>query len=141
MITDLEAQRAIDKLHRQGFDLLSDRDKTIATVWLFEGQVENGGFEHFFSHAAGEIAFHAPEALQRIGAVQMAEIASRANSAFGAGGPPRDRETRKARVEAFTEAAKEALRSLENSFFDCPEDVDELLEQHLLATSAKEVTG
>lgn len=88
----------------------------------------------FFCHAAGDIAFHAPDALRRIGAVQMAEIAARANGVFGAEGPPRDRNARKALVEGFPEATKESLRALEAVSFECPEDVDELLEKHLLAT-------
>jgi len=141
MNTDLEAQKAIDKLNRNDFDLLSDKEKTTVTVWLFEGQVENNGFEHFFAGAAGDVAFHAPAALQRIGAVQMADIAAKANRVFGADGPPRERNARKALVKSFTETTKNELKMLETVFFDCPEDIDELLERYLTTSGVGTVPG
>ena len=141
MNTDLVAQKAIDKLNRDGFDQLSETEKTTVTVWLFEGQVQNRGFARFFAHATGDVAFHAPAALQTIGALQMAEIAAKANSVFGANGPPRERNARKALVEAFTETTRKELRTLEGIFFECHEDVDELLEKYLVTLGSGNVSG
>ena len=136
MNADLAAQRAFRKLKRSGFDALTEREKSLATVWLFDAKVANGGFEGFFSSASGDVAFYAPTALKAIGAVQMAEIATKANSVFGLAGPPRDRKTRAASVQTFGEAARKGWEVLEGAFYDCAEDLDDLLE--LYANRAEE---
>jgi hypothetical protein len=129
MNADIAAQGAFDRLEREGFDALTEKEKTIATVWLFAGKVANNGFKRFFLSSAGDLAFYAPTALRNIGADNMAEIAARANGAFGAEGPPRDRQTRRALVQGFSDKTLEELEALEPLFYECNDDVDELLEQ------------
>jgi hypothetical protein len=131
MNTDIAAQKALDRLAKVGFDLLAEREKILAAVWTFEAQVVNQGFARYFSSSAGDMAFYAPTAFKSIGALQKAEIAAKANGVFGAGGPPRDRKTRRELVRAFDAEAKRVFDALEMEFYQSPEDVDDLLEVYI----------
>lgn len=131
MNTDLAAQRALDRLDRSGFAALTEADKTLAAAWLIEAEVNNNGFAHFFASPRGNVALHAPPALQAIGATRLAEIAAEANSVFGLAGPPPDHATRRTHVRAFGETTQRALEVLADRYCACSEDVDELLEVFL----------
>ena len=131
MNTDLAAQNAIDRLDKDGFDALSEIEKTLATVWLFEAGVQNSGFAEYFASRRGNLAFNAPAALRTIGANQYAEIAAEANSVFGRAGPPRDYDTRRALARVFDDATRRNLDSADARFYACLEDCDELLEGFL----------
>src|SRR5688572_20168417 len=130
MITDLEAQRGLDKLKRNGFEGLSGSEKTLVTVWLYDAGVSNGGFRHYYESAAGDLAFHVPAALRDIGASQLAEIAAKANAAFGPAGPPREQQARTAIVDSAGQSTEAEWEALEAKYFECPEDVDDLLEAY-----------
>ena len=129
--TDIAAQGAFDRLAEVGFEALTEQEKTLASAWLFVGKVANGGFRSYFSGTAGDLAFYAPTALKKIGAVKMAGIAAKANGVFGAKGPPRDRNARRKLVRAFSEDIRKELEALESSFYKCADNVDELLEKYL----------
>ena len=131
MNTDIAAQHALDRLYKLGFDALTETDKTLAAAWLIDASVENDGFAHFYSSKRGNLAFHAPAALRRIGATRLAEIAVEANAVFGSAGPPRDREARRAIVRGLDETTRRKFDSLDERFCDCPEDIDELFEVFL----------
>ena len=135
MNVDLAAQRAFDRLGQVGFDELTDAERTVATVWLFDAKVSNGGLAAYFSSTAGDLAFHAPRALADIGAVQTAGIAARANAVFGPEGPPREGSARRERVRGFSADAKREIETLEAMFYDGLEDLDELLEIYLVKGS------
>jgi hypothetical protein len=131
MNSDLEAQRALDKLNQSGFEALTEPEKTVVTVWLFESKVANGGFQHYYTSAAGDQAYYAPAALRNIGATQLEEIASNANAVFGPEGPPLERAARKLAIGRAGDAAGAEWEALEARFFECEEDIDELLETYL----------
>ena len=131
MNTDLASQRALDRLAKAGFDSLSESEKILAAVWLFEAGVGNEGFIGYFSSGRGDLAFYAPVALRSIGATQLAAIASEANALFGPEGAPRDRTSRRELVRAFPASAQAALVALDTRYFNCDEDADDLLERSL----------
>ncbi len=131
MNSDLAAQQALDQLAKVGFEELDPVDQILAAVWTFEADVGNRGFARYFNSAAGDMAYRVPAALKTIGAVEMADIAFRANNVFGTGGPPRDRTRRRALVGSLDEEARTALQNLETKFYQSDEDVDDLLEAYL----------
>jgi hypothetical protein len=133
MNADLAAQRALDRLAKVGFEGLSDTERVLATVWLFDAKVANGGFAAYFSGPAGDLAFYAPRALTAIGADQMARIAARANGLFGPAGPPQGRDARRESVRGFSAAKGPEIDVLEALFYECPDDLDELLEAFLVS--------
>lgn len=136
MNTDLRAQAALDHWKEGGFASLDEAERIVAAVWLFEGQVENQGFERFFSGRYGEFAIHAPTALRTIGAVKAAELAEAALAVFGEGGVPSTREERRTAVRAFTPEQRARLAEIEEQFFACDEDLDERLDRFLETVAA-----
>jgi hypothetical protein len=131
MNADIASQRALDRLRQVGFDALTEQEKTLAAVWSIEATVDNEGFEHFFAHARGDLAFYAPQALTSIGALSMAALAAKANSVFGPDGPPRDGEKRRALVKAFSEQTRKTLSGLDDAFLESPDETDALVEAYL----------
>lgn len=128
---DLACQYALDRLAKVGFDALTEKEKTLATVWKVEAGVENGGFLRYFSSAAGDVAFHGPAAFEHIGARHLAELATKANAVFGPEGPPRDRATRSELVRAFSDETRQTLEALDNEFLESSDDTDPLIDTYL----------
>ena len=133
MNVDLAAQHALDRFAEQGIAGLDDVDRTLASVWQFAAGVGNGGFAGYFSSHRGDLAAEAPGALRRIGARALAAIADEANAVFGPAGPPLDRTARREQVHAFGEDTRRRLAELDRQYFECEEDVDELLEKYVAA--------
>lgn len=128
-IADLAYQHAMDRLAAVGFDALSEQERDFATLWQLEARVNNGGFMHYYSGAAGDLAFHAPAALARVGATEKAAIVRTANALFGPGGPPRDRQERLAAIKTLSPQALTTIDELEERYYQDPADVDELVER------------
>lgn len=131
MNTDIAAQRALDRMAEVGLEGLTESERISAVVWTFAAGVANNGFEGYFSSHRGDLAFVAPNALRRIDATELAQIAEDANAVFGADGPPRDHWTRRAALLAMPPTVREVLAKLDRQYESCDEDVDELLERFL----------
>jgi hypothetical protein len=131
MNSDVAAQKALDRLAKDGFEKLTDTEKALASIWTFEAEVSNRGFVRYFSSSAGDMAFFVPTALNAVGATSTARIAASANEVFGAGGPPKDRKERRLLVRSFGEETKRTLTALESRLYDSQEDVDQFLELFL----------
>lgn len=131
MNADLAAQRALDRLRRDGWAALTATDKTVAAVWLFTAGVGNIGFAGYFSSSRSDHANCTPAALRAIGAEALAGLAEAANGVFVPDGPPSDRAVRRAAVAALPPAAHETLAELDRKYLACDEDPDELLEAFL----------
>lgn len=137
MDTDLSAQRAMDRIASEGFEAASEVDRVLATVWLFAAGVANEGFAGYFASTRGDLAFFAPKALQMISAFQLAVVAEKANAPFGPDGPPKERTRRRDTMRDLPESTRRLFADLESEFFDCAEDVDDLMEAFLAAHTAK----
>ena len=133
--SDLASQHALDHLARSGFEALTQLDQDLATLWLWDAGVINGGFVDYFASKGGNLAFHAPVALRRIGAVKTAEISDTANAIFGSSGPPKELAERESLLKAFGSKERTLFDSLEAQLFDLEEDIDELLDQYLNNTA------
>jgi hypothetical protein len=128
-IADLAYQHALDRLAAVGFDALTEQERDFAAIWQVEARVINDGLVHYYTGAAGDLAFHAPEALARVGAAGKAAIIRAANALFGPAGPPRDRKARQAAVKTLGPQALATIDELERRYSDDPVDVDELVER------------
>ncbi len=136
MNVDLAAQRAMDHLEKVGFDRLSESDRILATVWQFAAGVSNSGFSGYYVSRRADLAFYAPSALQKIGATELAAIVADANALFGAEGPSPESKVRAGQLRQLGEAGPRKLAALDDRYFDCEEDVDELLETWFSRRSA-----
>jgi len=128
---DLLYQHALNRLASTGFDALSAQEGDLATLWHLEAGITNGGLAHYYSGRGGDLAFHAPEALGRIGATEKADIVRAANALFGVSGPSRDRSQRLAALKTLSAESRASLDTLEDRYLQDGEDVDELVERWL----------
>jgi hypothetical protein len=128
---DSEFARACAAFDGTNFDELSERDKILVTIWGLEADVNNGGFDQYFFNGSGDQAHFAPEALERIGASEMAAIVRKANSLFGENGPPADSDTRQGLLESLTERNEELFDDLDRQFYEYPNDLAALLAAYL----------
>ena len=132
MNVDLAAQRAMDHFEKVGFDRLSEPDRILATVWHFAAGVSNSGFSGYYVSRRADLAFYAPSALQKIGATELAAIATEANALFGADGPSPDHKVRAEQLRQLGEPGRCQFTALDGPLFGTEEDVDGLLETWVL---------
>ena len=110
---------------------LDQREQLLVTIWGLEADVNNGGFDQYYFNSYGDLAQHCPGALRLIGANRTAELVELANAAFGAEGPPQNREERQDRLDEIRDTATPIWDSLEQEFYGYPDDLSELLRLHL----------
>ena len=95
-----------------GFASLTPAEQTLHAVWWFEAELNNGGFDQFFSNSAGDLTPNTIEALERIGASACAVILRRAVALFPDSIPHKDRDTRQDQLEAIIDTNEDCRRSL-----------------------------
>ena len=129
--------RACSRYSGSNFDQLDEADKILVTIWGLEGEVNNGGFDQYYFNSSGDLAFHAPVALRRIGAHHMAQITDDANKLFGPNGPARNPDEREAQLLAIAPHGSEPRRwdELTRAFQSYPDDISALLAAFLEARS------
>jgi len=132
MNVDLAAERAMDHFEKVGFDRLSESDRILAAVWQFAAGVSNSGFSGYYASRRADLAFYVPTALQQIGAMELAAIATEANALFGADGPAPDHKVRAEQLRQLGDPVRRQFTVLDDRYFDAEEDVDELLETWFL---------
>jgi hypothetical protein len=106
-----------------------DMQDVVDLVDAVEGEVNNGGFHQFFNNNAGDNTMETIQALEIIGAKNMADIVRRAAAMFPGGMPPKERFARQeVLLEKYPRA--EAFESLNDEFFAYPDDVARLLAKY-----------
>lgn len=121
------AESPAGRFWRVDYAALSVPERTFRSVWELEAEVNNGGFEQYFSNSSGRLAPQAPAALRAIGAVQMATIVDEAIAALGADFPWLDDEERQERATDLPPETVEQIEALEQRFFSYPDDLTALL--------------
>lgn len=91
-----------------------------------EMEVNNGGFDQYFFNSTGDSAKEAAEALEAIGAHNMAAIVKRAIAKFPGGEVPADRNARQAVLEEIS-PEREAFEELDAEFLKYPDNLAALL--------------
>lgn len=127
----------VGRFWRVGFDALSYPEQVFYVIWELESEVNNGGFEQFFSNSSGDVAFAVVDALKAIGAEETARIAAEANGMFPGSFPPRDRDERQALLETFDAEKIEAWDKLDQEFYKRPDNLTELLHEYVRRNASK----
>ena len=117
----------IDRFEQAGAGGLSEPQLNYLTLWWLDADVSNGGFTQYFFNSTGDLAGHAAEAAEAIGAKEAARIFRKAAALFGPGGPPADRDTRMEQLSMIDSAA---LKALDTEYYACSDDLRELLPQY-----------
>jgi hypothetical protein len=110
-----------------GFEALSAAEQVFLCVWNLEAEVNNGGFEQFYTNSAGDNAAATVKALREIGATEVAAIAEEANHVFPPPGPPADRTDRAVALARLGDVADGAFDALDERFYHHTENLDDLL--------------
>lgn len=126
---DLIYQRALDRLAALGPAALSETERDVVALWYLEADVNNGGFERYYSRAGSDYATQVVATLERMGAAGKAAIVREANALFGTAGPPPHRRERLLALKLFAPEAQTKLCELEIRYYDDAVDIDELVER------------
>src|SRR5687768_10134270 len=94
-LTDSSVTRFIES----GAAVLSPTERLLVAIWGLEADVNNGGFAQYYFNSYGYFASETPSYLRAIGANRAAALVEQANAAFGADGPPQDRNRRQKILE------------------------------------------
>lgn len=124
--------KATDKYFRSGFESMTDIEKALFCVWTLESEVNNGGFNQYYWNSAGDFSKETVCFLEDVGASETASILKAANENFGNEGPPKDRTERQQRLEELERFGALKLDSLDQEFYEYPDDLTELLYQFAL---------
>jgi hypothetical protein len=122
-----------DKIHRTGFDSLSYPEKVLHHVYWLESEINNGGFEQYFSNSSGDYALDTPEALDEIGAHQTANLVRKAIDLFPGGAPSRDRQPRVEKLNSIDEITITRFGEFDSEFFEYHDPLEELQVKYMLA--------
>ena len=98
---------------RIDFSAQSQEQRVFSAIWALESQVNNGGFAQFFDNEGPDTVSFAPTALIAIGAVNCADIVSRAIAI--------------ALASSRVPDAAEQLEGLESEFYGYPDNLTDLL--------------
>lgn len=112
---------------RVDFDQQPPEQQVFSAIWELESQVNNGGFEQFFSAVDGDSANSAPQALRAIGAHACAGIVERALRVVSPHALPREQSLREDLIDQLDQDAQDALEMLDQEFFAYPDNLTDLL--------------
>jgi len=108
---------------------LSEGRQAIYSIWLVEGEVNNGGFNQFYFNSSGEFAEMAVNGFELVGAVEYATLMKRANKIYAEQNIG-DRQDRT--IEDFSESYDDnPLNDLDTEFYDMQEDLYSLQVQFI----------
>ncbi len=107
----------------------SEPQKVFSSIWELESQVNNGGFEQYFRNAGADDVSYGPIALVKIGATKCAEIVEQAIALVG----PRvsSPEETAAKFDGLGDEALQQLAALDQQFLAYPDNLTELLFDHV----------
>ncbi|HWG47688.1 MAG TPA: DMP19 family protein [Gemmataceae bacterium] len=95
-------------------------------LWQLDAEVRNGGFSQYFFNSSSDLSCYVVEAAKAVGALEAARIIQKAIALFGEDGPYPDRDER---MDQLSRVDYEAMRKLDTEYYECPENMDELLPQ------------
>jgi hypothetical protein len=96
---------------------LSLLEKKLIAVDDLRAEVDNGGFQQYFSNGAADRSALALQGLREMGATQMARVVQRAMSVFPGGKPPAALESRQKAMAAVRRRAEAVWGPCEDEFY------------------------
>lgn len=105
---------------------LSDEETVIYLCQVFEGEINNGGFNQFFYNSSGSHSLETLQALKAIGAHKTALIYEKALSVFPDSKVPKGSDAREQILERFDDKADKILNDADMDFYKYEDDLLEL---------------
>lgn len=119
---------ALNRLDELGLKQLGKVEQVLVCVLTLKFEVEERGFEHFYSNPSGDLANEMLPALKRIGATHTRKLMKQANALFDDGKLPKEREAR-VEIMACSKKLRTKLDKLSDNFLDDKDDLRELLDK------------
>ncbi len=110
---------------------LSQSEKNIVYIEELEREVNNGGFEQFFSNSSGDYTEEVISALAVIGSKVFLDLMITAKNEFPNSLVPKDRSKRQEIIEQISEKASDKWSVLDNRFFKYEENIYTLLIEYI----------
>ena len=121
------SERLSETLRGTPYRRRSEPHRVFTAVFELEAEVNNGGFEQFFSNSAGEMWDAIAPALRTIGAPKMAALSAAAVALFPGGPPPAGLSARRKAVSRASDEVLGEWGRLDQEFLAYPENLTELL--------------
>ena len=115
------------RFFKVAFEELTAAEHVFLCVWELEAEVNNGGFDQYFSNTSGDYARHVEAARTAIGAKRMQKIVRQAIDTVGEEVLSEDQEQRQERLLALDEDKLEKLEKIDQLYFAYPDNVTKLL--------------
>jgi hypothetical protein len=123
----------VAKWSSQGYDSLTEAERTWFNVQSLTSAVANGGFVSYFYNPGGERSADALGALETVGAHETKALLQKMINLFPNGQPPADLEDRNDVINSWDEDTIDPiLEEIDDQFFKQDEKPDELLVQYLI---------
>jgi hypothetical protein len=103
--------------------------QVFSAIWELESEVNNGGFDQYFRNSDSDVIAYAPTALRAISASACAGIVERAIKLIAP--LPPTQEGRYRVLDAQGESGQEQLTALDAEFFAYPDNLTDLLFEHV----------
>jgi len=105
---------------------LTDQQKIFYLNQTLEREVNNGGFNQFFTNSSGDYAHETVLSLKAIGADKTASIVQKAIDKFPKKKVPKDRDKREEVVEKIEDKADKVWEGLDEKFMEYEDDLNAL---------------
>ncbi len=115
------------RFFKVAYEELTPPEQVFVCVWELEAEVNNGGFDQYFSNTSGDYARHVEAALTAIGAKRMQKIVRQAIDTVGEVVLSEDQEQRQERLLALDDERRERLEKIDQLFFGYPDNITKLL--------------
>lgn len=112
-----------DKEADQGYDALSDAEKTVFCIDGLLREMENGGFVQFFHHDVGALALDTLDALERVKARETHALLARLVDFFEDRQVPQDEDERIAIFDQIESEYADEISEIDDRFYDCGENL------------------
>ncbi len=117
-------------------DALTERERIFYTADVFEGEINNGGFEQYIYNSSGQSANEIIAALNTIGANQIAEIYQKIFDIFGCKIPTEQEEREEWFDEKLDDELEELINQCDSDYYDLSLDTDKLKYNYAIKNKA-----
>ena len=126
-------EAVVKKWSSQGYESLTEVERTWFNVQSLTSAVANGGFVSYFYNPGGEHSSDVLDDLKTIGAHETRDLLQKMIDLFPNGQPPSDLEARNEVINSWDEDEIDPILDvIDNQFFKQDEKPDQLLVQYLM---------
>lgn len=111
------SSRILDESFTAGLGRMTPAERNVYFLDMLEGEVNNGGFQQFFSNSSGNCALQTRAAIAAIGLTDLLPIYDKALAVFPSSAPAEDRATRNDQMESV-EDEWTAWSALDSEFYE-----------------------